>query len=371
MTNLRSVVAAALTGLALLNLVLGHPAQLLRQERGISDKPMIARRDQEALDKWINTCHDQGAAVDYSLSTPETTIFTSNATSALTPETIIGPYFVEGEFIRSDITEGQDGIPIHLDIQFIDVNTCEPVTDMLVDVWHANATGYYSGVESQAGLNTTFLRGVQVTDHDGVTQFDSIYPGHYVGRTLHIHVVTRRGGQILPNGTYTRGTVNHIGQLYFDQELNNAVEELFPYNTNQFPRTSNVGDFLTADEATADYDPFVDYIRLSDDANDGLLMWITIGINTTADYDSLAMAAAHYYKEGGKSNTPNFNFTGFPFPGGNLTGNFTFPGNFTGFNFSGLPPFPAGGGFPGFPSPTPTAAPSVQPWGPCLKKREA
>ncbi|OIW23853.1 aromatic compound dioxygenase [Coniochaeta ligniaria NRRL 30616] len=280
-------------------------AQVLREKRGIVHKRMESKRDQGHLDAWLNTCHDQGSTHDYSLSTPESIIFTSNATAALTPETIIGPYFVAGEYIRSDVTESQSGVPIHLDIQFIDMATCEAVPNMLVDIWHANATGVYSGVEAagQGGLNSTFLRGIQVTDHDGVTQFDSIFPGHYTGRTNHIHVASRRGGQILPNGTYTGGTVNHIGQLYFDEELSTAIEAFEPYARNAVARTTNRGDFLTADEATADYDPFVSYVKLSDDADDGLLMWITIGVNVTADYDDLASAAAHYYKEGGKSNS--------------------------------------------------------------------
>lgn len=178
---------------------------------------MVSRRDQEALDEWLNTCHDQGEYLEYDRSTPEKTIFGSNATSALTPETIVGPYFVGGEYVRSEVTEGQDGIPIHLDMQFIDIETCEPIPNMLVDIWQANATGVYSGVEGQGGLNSTFLRGVQLTNYDGVTEFDSLYPGHYTGRTNHIHVLTRRGGKILSNGTYSGGTVNHIGQLYFDE----------------------------------------------------------------------------------------------------------------------------------------------------------
>jgi len=178
---------------------------------------MIARRDQPALEAWLNTCHDHSEAMGSDLEAAEAAIFTSNATSALTPETIVGPYFVTGEHIRSDITEGQAGVPIHLDMQFIDVATCEPIPDMLVDIWHSNATGVYSGVNGGGGLNSTFARGVQATDKEGVTKFDSMYPGHYVGRTIHIHVLTRRGGEVLPNGTYTGGTVNHIGQLYFDQ----------------------------------------------------------------------------------------------------------------------------------------------------------
>ncbi|KAB5578825.1 Intradiol ring-cleavage dioxygenase [Coniochaeta sp. 2T2.1] len=338
-------------------------AQVLREKRDIVYKRMESKRDQGHLDAWLNTCHDQGSHVDYDLSTPESIIFTSNATAALTPETIIGPYFVAGEYIRSDVTESQAGVPIHLDIQFIDISTCEAVPNMLVDIWHANATGVYSGVEAagQGGLNSTFLRGIQVTDHDGVTQFDSVFPGHYTGRTNHIHVASRRGGQILPNGTYTGGTVNHIGQLYFDEELSTAIETFEPYSRNTVARTTNRGDFLTADEATADYDPFVSYVKLSDDANDGLLMWITIGVNTTADYDDLAMAAAHYYREGGKSNSPAGGPGGFP----------PFPVNGTAWP-SGVP-FPTGAfppGFPGFPSPSATATATAKPWGPCNRKRE-
>ncbi|KAK3934184.1 Intradiol ring-cleavage dioxygenase [Diplogelasinospora grovesii] len=348
-------------------------AQLLREKREIVEKPMRSKRDQSALDAWLNTCHDMSGTHNYDSSTPEATIFTSNATAALTPETIIGPYFVAGEYIRQNVAEDQPGVPIHLDIQFIDVATCEPVPNMLVDIWHANATGVYSGVsmQGQGGLNSTFLRGIQATDHDGVTQFDSVFPGHYMGRTNHIHVVSRRGGQILSNGTYTGGTVNHIGQLYFDQELISAIETMDPYTRNTMALTTNRGDFLTGDEATKDYDPFLSYVMLSDDANDGLLMWITIGVNTTADHNDQAMAAAHYYKGGGVSN--NNGPGGFPFP---PNGTAPWPFNATGWP-SGAP-FPTGfptggfppGGFPGFPGPTATATATVKPWGPCIGKRE-
>ncbi|KAK3377457.1 Intradiol ring-cleavage dioxygenase [Podospora didyma] len=319
-------------------------AQLLREKRNVVDKTMVHRRDQASADKWLNTCHDQSGQYNFDLSTAEATIFASkNATSALTPETIIGPYFVAGEYIRRNVTEGQAGIPIHLDIQFVDVTTCEPVPKMLVDIWHCNATGVYSGVsaEGQGGLNSTFLRGVQVTDADGVTQFDSIFPGHYTGRTNHIHVASRLGGAILPNGTYVGGSVNHVGQLYFDQELISAVETMHPYTSNQVALQLNKADFLVGDEATTEYDPFIEYILLSDDANDGLLMWITIGVNTTANYDSTALPAATYHEGGGKAEG----------------------------NGAGGPP-PSGGGFPGFPMPTPTPAAGPKPWGPCLSPKK-
>ena len=43
---------------------------------------------------------------------------------------------VDGELIRSDITDDQEGVPLYADIELIDVNTCEPVTNVYMDFWH-------------------------------------------------------------------------------------------------------------------------------------------------------------------------------------------------------------------------------------------
>lgn len=106
----------------------------------------------------------------------------------MVPEVTIGPYFVSGELIREDVTDGESGVPLHLDLQFVDISNCAAVEDLLVDLWHCNATGVYSGVSAsgQGGLDSTAFRGVQPTDSDGVAQFDTIVPGHYTGRAVHI-----------------------------------------------------------------------------------------------------------------------------------------------------------------------------------------
>lgn len=152
----------------------------LRQARGLSSKPFASRdlnpnkkRDMTELLQYVAISHNQTAAVDYTLDTPETTIFGSNNTCALVPETTIGPYYVTGEFIRSNITEGQAGVPLHMEMQFVDINTCLPVSQLAADVWHCNSTGTYSGVEAEDTLDETFLRGVQISDEDGVAAFDS------------------------------------------------------------------------------------------------------------------------------------------------------------------------------------------------------
>lgn len=62
------------------------------------------------------------------------------------------------------------------------------------DIWSANSTGVYGGVESTfngnsndaSNLDNTALRGIQQADDDGVVQFSTIFPGHYAGRATHI-----------------------------------------------------------------------------------------------------------------------------------------------------------------------------------------
>lgn len=116
-------------------------------------------------------------------------LFSDYSSYMLQSETTTGPFYVNGELIRSHISEGQDGIPLYLDIQLIDTTTCQPIEEAYVDIWHCNATGIYSGVNSiingdfrdKSNLNENFLRGVQATNLDGVVQFETIFPGHYGG----------------------------------------------------------------------------------------------------------------------------------------------------------------------------------------------
>lgn len=260
------------------------------------------KRDLTSLGIYASESHNMTSALDYTLQTPEETIFGSNNTCALVPETTIGPYYVTGEYIRSNITEGQAGVPMHIELQFVDQNTCEPATSVLADIWHCNSTGVYSGIstdEAEGGLNTTFLRGVQLADDEGVTSFDTLFPGHYDSRVTHLHVVVQTDYEVLPNDTYTAGTTLHIGQLYFDDTLVKTIEATEPYVQNTINYTSWELDGWMLEEATTDYDPFVEYVQLTDDLQDGLLAWITIALDLSSNHTSNLTAAAHYYSTGG------------------------------------------------------------------------
>lgn len=222
-----------------------------------------------------------------------------NPSCLLTPEATVGPFWVDGELIRPNITDGEPGIPLILDGEFIDVHTCEPVEDIFWEIWSCNATGSYSGVqnfghhpnEDNSNLNKTYLRGIQRTDKDGAAQFTTVFPGHYPGRATHLHVLAHVGATLLPNNTVTGGHVAHIGQLFFDQDLIAAVESTAPYNTNNVRITPNTKDGIFNDVNRASgYDPILSYTRLGHSLEDGILAWTTMGIDLSASYKAESAA---------------------------------------------------------------------------------
>lgn len=141
-------------------------------------------------------------------TTPATAVTAEAATSVLpecdgsaTPSAALteGPYYVAGDFVRSDITEGQSGMPMSLTIQVVD-SACNPIPNARVDIWHVNALGQYSQVtDPKEGCaecgDLTFLRGTQTSDSAGNVTFQTIFPGWYPGRTVHIHVKVWQGDQ--------------------------------------------------------------------------------------------------------------------------------------------------------------------------------
>lgn len=157
-------------------------AQKARVKRGLNS-PLV-RRDFVTY----NVSHESTSGVSY--GDDETLLFQDDSTCILQPEVTQGPYYVDGELIRSDITDGQEGVPLYLDIQLIDTSTCEPVPAVYMDLWHCNSTGVYSGVAASGNgnsddltnLDATFLRGIVQTDVNGVAQYESIVPGHYTSR---------------------------------------------------------------------------------------------------------------------------------------------------------------------------------------------
>ncbi|CAG8980412.1 hypothetical protein HYALB_00003977 [Hymenoscyphus albidus] len=279
----------------------------LREERDLLDTPILDKRTLGDFKKWAKTNHNKtGSGI--TLASPPAVLFGANASCIMTPDNANGPYYVKGEQIRSNVRENQKGVPMHLEMQFMNIKTCKPAKDVLVDIWSCNATGVYSGVSAagQGGLSSSWLRGVQKTDIDGVVNFDTIFPGHYSGRATHEHIITHVGAKVEANGSYTGGKINHLSQLFFEQSLISAIEATAPYNTNKLPLTTNDADGYTGYAASTSYDPFPHYTLLGNKLDQGLFVWALVGLDLAGDVETYAQNAAYVDATGGHNN-PKFN----------------------------------------------------------------
>jgi protocatechuate 3,4-dioxygenase beta subunit len=177
-------------------------------------------------------------------------------TAALTE----GPYFVDEKLNRSDITSDpvtgavSQGVPLALtfNVMRVDSSACTPLTGAYLDVWHCDAAGTYSDISAggngSEGAGRKFLRGYQVTDAAGVAQFQTIYPGWYSGRAVHVHFKLR-----LFAGTTK--TYEFTSQFFFDETLTTAEHARAPYRSKGTRNVVNTTDGIynglpTAEKAT-------------------------------------------------------------------------------------------------------------------------
>jgi protocatechuate 3,4-dioxygenase beta subunit len=148
------------------------------------------------------------------------------------PDLTEGPYFVDDQLERSDIriepsdNSVKEGTPLMLTfaVSQITNGTCTPLPGAMVDIWHCDALGSYSGV-SDPGFDTSgqkWLRGYQITDDNGLAPFVTIYPGWYSGRAVHIHFKIRTTGTDGQSYEFT-------SQLFFDETLTDQVFSQQPY----------------------------------------------------------------------------------------------------------------------------------------------
>src|SRR5688500_4841281 len=72
-------------------------------------------------------------------------LFDDTSACTLTAEQTEGPYYFDADAIRSDIREDREGKPLRLAIRVREAEACKPLADAVVDVWHCDASGVYSG----------------------------------------------------------------------------------------------------------------------------------------------------------------------------------------------------------------------------------
>ncbi|WP_406438137.1 intradiol ring-cleavage dioxygenase [Streptomyces sp. NBC_00631] len=253
------------------------------------ERRKLARRSVLAAGSVAVTAVGVGSAFAASGGTA-TEAATGAATSAsasegacytLTSELVEGPYYIDADKLRQDVTEDQAGIPLHLTLKVIDAETCKPLRNAAVDIWHCNASGVYSGYEAvgsggggtpptgtpptdaptgtptgpppggggghqEPTDDTRYLRGTWHTDRHGQVSFRTVFPGWYQGRCVHIHVKVHVDGEWTDAG-YEGGHTCHTGQLFFDEKSVLLSAEVEPYASNATTRTTLDEDSIYPD----------------------------------------------------------------------------------------------------------------------------
>jgi len=196
------------------------------------------------------------------------------------PELTIGPYFVDDQLQRSDIRSEpsdnsmKEGVPLTLNLTVASVggNSCTPIEGTRVDVWQCDANGqYYDVSDANQGFDNTgkkFLRGYQLTNANGAVQFNTIYPGWYSGRAVHIHFTIRTKGADSQDYQFT-------SQFFFDDALTDQVHALQPYASKGQRDTRNANDNIF----NGGGDQLL--LNLQGDTTDGYTTTFNVGLDLT------------------------------------------------------------------------------------------
>ncbi|MFD5583412.1 intradiol ring-cleavage dioxygenase [Streptomyces sp. NPDC127063] len=220
---------------------------------------------------------DRDTAAVGTLDAVKAAAFKSSACMSLTAEQIEGPYYLDYELFRKNVVEDRTGIPLLLVLRAVDSATCKPLRNSAIEIWHCDASGVYSGYTQNgngggggtppgpppSGTPTappdgtggpggpgggggghatptddlTWLRGIQMTDHQGFVTFRTVFPGWYAGRAVHVHTKVHTGGTRTSDG-YTGGRTCHTGQFYFSEDAVKATGAIAPYSANTVTRVT-------------------------------------------------------------------------------------------------------------------------------------
>ena len=147
----------------------------------------------------------------------------SGAGCPVTEDNPPGPFYLPGAPFRSKLApDNQPGERMVISGRILAGPGCAPLAGAVVDVWHANAAGFYYGLEASRPLKPEeyLLRGRIRTGEDGRYSFDTILPGKYRVnenwvRPRHIHYIVSHP---------TRRSLTT--QLYFEGDPENLTDPM-------------------------------------------------------------------------------------------------------------------------------------------------
>jgi protocatechuate 3,4-dioxygenase beta subunit len=163
------------------------------------------------------------------------------AACTLDPEVTAGPYWIDNGLTRRDVREDRKGLLLSLTLTVVTASACKAIKGADVEIWHADASGAYSGFSGGSTNAKRYLRGHQKANGDGQVRFLTIYPGWYRGRTPHIHLKVHVGGNVV-----------HTGQLFFKDATSDRVYATRNYRSRGQADTTNAEDGIYAQAGKAE-----------------------------------------------------------------------------------------------------------------------
>jgi protocatechuate 3,4-dioxygenase beta subunit len=127
-----------------------------------------------------------------------------------TPRDQPGPFYSRNAPELNDLCSSGSGGKARLLVtgRVLGMPDCMPLAGALVEVWHADANGDYSGfTRGKTDDPACLLRASIKTDAEGRYGFSTVVPAEYPGRPRHIHYRVSHAG---------RATL--VTQLYFERE---------------------------------------------------------------------------------------------------------------------------------------------------------
>lgn len=170
---------------------------------------------------------------------------TGDGSCTVSPSETKGPFPIKtpSQLVLENIKSDRIGVALLINLVIENQNNnCEPLSNVLVDVWHCDKDGNYSeygGTQMQQADYTSvhFLRGRQTTNSKGEVSFISVYPGWYQGRAPHVHV------EVLTTG----GSSLLVTQIAFPENISSTVYSSANYSSHGQADTSNTKDNVFSD----------------------------------------------------------------------------------------------------------------------------
>ena len=133
--------------------------------------------------------------------------FETSGQCSMIKDSFEGPFFFCTNPNSSEVAKGKKGVPLIVALRAVDAATCKPLNDAVIDIWHCDAMGHYSGYDlgwmSRSSADVTQNRrtpSAHAVAHCARTKtaslnFARFIPDYYIERATHIHLKAHIGNR--------------------------------------------------------------------------------------------------------------------------------------------------------------------------------